>query len=190
GCYADFTMPAAPEPAQVTTKVNSIYESTLPFDRRAPHRHGRDLKVGVSPKKYPLLVQGPLMLDFGRGRAMPGIENGEISGSNPGTLRRFELWRKAGVSVGGRPEWCFIKLHCHGMIPHDDSAMLGELKSNFVRQLTELSKTTGEFQLHFVTTREMVNIILAACEGHNGNPGDFRDYRYRLLGSSRKAEVK
>jgi hypothetical protein len=68
--------------------------------------------------------------------------------------------------------------------------MLGELKSNFVRQLTELSKSAGEFQLHFVTAREMVNIILAACDGRSGNPGDFRDYRYRLFGSSRKAEVK
>jgi hypothetical protein len=190
GCYADFTMPAAPEPAQVATKVNSIYESTLPFDQQAPQRRGRNLKVGVPPKKFPIMVQGPLMLDFGRGRVMPGIENGEISGSNPATLRRFDLWRQAGVSVAGRPEWCFIKLHCHGMIPRDDSAMLGELKTNFVRKLTELSKTTGEFQLHFVTAREMVNIIVAACDGRTGSPGDFRDYRYKLFGSSRKAEVK
>ena len=114
------------------------------------------------------MVQGPLILDFGRGRAMPGIENGELSGSNPATLRRFELWRQAGVSVEGRPEWCFIKLHCHGMIPRDDSAMLGELKSNFVQQLTELSKSTGEFQLHFVTAREMVNIVLPRVMGALG----------------------
>jgi hypothetical protein len=27
----------------------------------------------------------------------------------------------------------------------------------------------------------MVNIVLAACDGRDGNPGDYRDYRLRLL---------
>jgi hypothetical protein len=34
--------------------------------------------------------------------------------------------------------------------------------------------------LHFVTAREMANIALAACDGREGNPGDYRDYRYKL----------
>jgi hypothetical protein len=32
-----------------------------------------------------------------------------------------------------------------------------------------------------VTAREMVNIALAACDGHDGNPADYRDYRLRLV---------
>jgi hypothetical protein len=32
----------------------------------------------------------------------------------------------------------------------------------------------------------MVNIILAACEGRMGNPGDFRDYRLQLSKSEPK----
>ena len=189
GCYADFTMPAAPEPMQVATKVNSIFEATLPLDERAPHRYGRDLKVGEPPSTYPFLVQGPLMLDFGRGRAMPGIENGEISGSNPATLRRLELWRRAGISVKGRPDWCFIKLHCHGMIPSDVSALLGQQKSDFLKAISTLSAETGEFQVHFASTREMVNMILAACDGHSGNPGNYRDYRLKRLASSRAGVI-
>ena len=184
GCYADFTMPAAPEPMQVATKVNSIYEATLPLDQRAPHRYGRDLRVGEPPTTYPFLVQGPLVLDFGRGRAVPGIENGEISGSNPATLRRLELWRRAGIMVKGRPEWCFIKLHCHGMIPSDVSAMVGTAKADFLKAITKLSAESGEFKLHFVSAREMANIILAACDGHSGNPGAYRDYRLRRIASS------
>jgi hypothetical protein len=35
--------------------------------------------------------------------------------------------------------------------------------------------------LHFVSAREMANIALAACDGHEGNPGEYRDYRYKLL---------
>jgi len=35
--------------------------------------------------------------------------------------------------------------------------------------------------VHFVTAREMVNLILAACDGVEGNPGQYRDYRFRLI---------
>jgi hypothetical protein len=34
--------------------------------------------------------------------------------------------------------------------------------------------------IHFVTAREMVNIIWAACDGRDGNPGEYRDYRLKL----------
>jgi hypothetical protein len=30
----------------------------------------------------------------------------------------------------------------------------------------------------------MVNIIWAACDGHEGNPGDYRDYRLKLARES------
>ena len=30
--------------------------------------------------------------------------------------------------------------------------------------------------LHYVTAREMYNIVRAAEDGHSGNPGDYRDY--------------
>jgi hypothetical protein len=36
-----------------------------------------------------------------------------------------------------------------------------------------------------VTAREMANIILAACDGKEGNPGEYRDYRFKLLGICR-----
>jgi hypothetical protein len=29
--------------------------------------------------------------------------------------------------------------------------------------------------------REMVNIALAACDGRENNPGECRDYRFRLV---------
>ncbi|HMK30280.1 MAG TPA: hypothetical protein VK473_11390, partial [Terriglobales bacterium] len=177
--------PSAPEPMQVA-KVNSIYECTLPLNQRAAHRKGRNLRAGVAPSRLPLMIQGPLMLDFRRRRwhVMPKIENGEISGSNPATLHRLDLWRRAGISVEGRPEWCFIKLHCHGMIPHDEPSMLGALHSEFLRALIQWSRNEGGCQLHFVTAREMVNIILAACDGHDGEPGRFRDYRLTRISSS------
>jgi hypothetical protein len=38
-----------------------------------------------------------------------------------------------------------------------------------------------EYRIHFVTMREMVNIAMAACEGREGNPGEYRDYLFRLV---------
>ena len=184
GCYADFTLPSAPDPSQIA-KINSIYECTLPMNRRAPHRRGRNLRVGAAPANPPIIVQGPLMVDLVRrpGRLLPRLENGDITSTNPGTLHRLKLWRDAGIIVEGRPEWCFIKLHCHGMIDRDESAMLGALKTQFVRDLVH-AQNQG-LQVHFVSAREMVNIIYAACDGATGSPGEFRDYRLKLLTSAK-----
>ena len=184
GCYADFTLPSAPNSSQIA-KINSLYECTLPLDHRAPHRRGRDLQCGLSPRTFPLIVQGPLAVNFERrkrGWPFPGIENSELTGINPPTVKRLELWKSAAIAVKGRPNWVFIKLHCHGMDPRDETAMLGSSIQNFLRDLSEQVRTR-QFHVHFVTAREMVNIILAACDGREGNPGDFRDYRLNLLRS-------
>jgi hypothetical protein len=186
GCYADFTLPSAPHPAQVA-KINSLYECTLPLDRRAPHRRGRGLERGHLPRVFPLMVQGPLLLDVARrkrGLPFPRIENGALTAMNPPTLRRFHLWRKAAIAVCDCPDWLFIKLSCHGMDPRDEEAMLGASLRSFLRELREDVLAHGRFRVHFVTAREMVNIILAACDGREGNPRDYRDYRLKAIRSS------
>jgi hypothetical protein len=180
GCYADFTLPA-PSPAQIG-KINAIYECAPPLNKRAPHRRGTDLQCGRAPSTFPLIFQGPLMVDFGRrkrGRPFPGIESGELSGANPPTMRRLRLWQEAAISVQGRPDWLFIKLHCHGMTERDESTMFGPSIQRFLEDLVEGAGNGPDYRLHFVTMREMVNIALAACDGRRGNPGEWRDYRFR-----------
>jgi len=49
---------------------------------------------------------------------------------------------------------------------------------DFLRELVEGAERRGEI-LHFVSAREMVNIILAACDGREGNPAEYRDYRLK-----------
>ena len=176
GCYADLTLPAAPfHPAQIA-KINALYECALPLGQRAPHRRGRDLERGRSPQVLPLIIQGPLMPNFfpsGAGKA--GIENGAITRRNPLSLSRLRLWKRAAISVQGRPDWLFIKLHCHSMDPTQQDAVVGGPMREFLRELVEGAEQRGEI-LHFVSAREMVNMILAACDGREGNPGEFRDY--------------
>jgi hypothetical protein len=181
GCYADFTLPSAPEPTQVP-KINSVYECAGRLDRAVPHRRGRDLRVGVPPARYPLIVQGPLRLVFDRSGArvaLPRIENGELSARRAMSVDRVRQWVAAGVSVRGRPDWVFIKLHCHGMDPRDEDAMFGDGRRRLLRSFVDYADSTGS-TLHFVTAREMTNVLLAACDGRGGSPGEWREYRLRL----------
>ena len=180
GCYADFTLPSAPHPAQVS-KINSLYECALPLHQAVPHRLGRNLAAGRPPRIFPLIVQGPLMLDFSRlslEAPLPRIENAEITAKNPPTMDRLQLWKRAAITVAGRPDWLFIKLHCHGLAPREQAAMTGGSIGNFLWDLLA-SASKCNYKVHFVTAREMVNVILAACEGHEGDPGKYRNYRLR-----------
>lgn len=185
GCYADFTLPTSLwHPAQ-TAKVNSVYECELPLDQVAPQRKGRDLAVGRAPQTWPLIVQGPLVADLSRSlrTAKPVIENGAITGFAPMSLHRLALWKKAQVRVAGRPDWFFIKLHCHSMDPTQHDAVIGGAFQNFSEQLITGAADRRE-ALHFVTAREMTNILLAACDGREGNPGDYRDYRFQRIAAT------
>src|SRR5205823_14094894 len=85
------------------------------------------------------------------------------------------------ITVKDRPDWIFIKLHCHGMDSRDEAAMLGSPLRRFLLELTQGAGAGSGYRVHFVTAREMVNIILAACDGREGNPGDYRDYRLKPI---------
>jgi len=186
GCYADLTLPSAPSPAQIA-KTNALYECGLPLECRAPHRRGRSLRRGRAPRVFPLMLQGPLGLRWGQGG--PKIENGELSGKQPPTAERFAYWRRTGISVQGQPAWVFIKLHCHGMDPRDQAALWGRPMQAFLAGLTAAAEAGGD-RLHFVTAREMANIALAACDGRDGNAGEYRNYRLQPIRGVQPGEAQ
>ena len=81
GCFADFTLPSAPNAAQVA-KVNLLYECGLPLTSRAPHRRAKPLRSGFPPTIFPLIIEGPLLMDFGKrekGRLPVKIENSAVT---------------------------------------------------------------------------------------------------------------
>jgi hypothetical protein len=189
GCYADFTLPSAPSPTQTRT-INSVYYATdtpaaKSHDYGTPVRVGRgashDRRDGDGASTL-LLVQGPLGLNW-RWRKfglLPRVENGELSKANPPTLERLRLWIELGIHVLGRPEWAVVKLHTHGGLPRNLEMLLGEPMARFYRAL--LADHDGPSpRPHFVTARELVNILHAAEAGHRGDPGAYRDYRYTLV---------
>ncbi len=126
------------------------------------------------------------MLDFDRNSrsGLGRLDNGALTGRNAPSLRRLALWKKAAIGVAGRPDWLFIKLHTHGMAPADNETVLRAPMQQFLADLIEGAAGRNEI-LHFVSAREMANILLAASDGREGNPGDYRDYRYKLARSAR-----
>jgi hypothetical protein len=182
GCYADMTLPSAPDRSQVP-RLNSIYQCGFPLDERSPHRGGPDLRVGDNVK-LPIIFTGPLIFDLTRrryGLPVPRLDNGVLSHKYPLSEDRLNHWRLANVAVRGRPEWVFIKLFCHGFIPGDESVVIGEDLRRFFGKVIELGETTGQFKVHFATAREAFNMAVAAVEGQKGEPGLYRDYRLRQI---------
>jgi hypothetical protein len=179
GCYADFTLPAAPDVSQTRT-VNAIYYAVDDPDRAKSHDRGIHAAVGRRPPSNGLLmVQGPLSLDWSRRayRVLPGVEAGCVDDS-PGNWphgSRLRHWLRASVTVSGRPDWVFIKIHTHGAPEHNADVLLGTAMRQFHASVRQQIRDQ-EMHLHYVTAREMANIVRAAEDGVTGNPGEYRDY--------------
>jgi len=183
GCYADFTLPSAPDESQVP-RINSIYVCGNPLNEARPHRSGADLKVGDQHPESPIIFTGPLVFDWTRrvrGLPIPRMDDGALAQNYPLSRARFNRWRGANITVKGRPEWQFIKLYSHGFFEEDQDAMIGEQMKRFLSDLIEVGERTGDFKIHFASAREAYNIVLAALDGHSGEPGDFRDYHLRQI---------
>jgi hypothetical protein len=178
GCYADFTMPSAPHPAQTAT-INSIYYAT-PSDQPKSHDHGRPARAGVADPGGFLLIQGPLGLNWRwrKWKLLPRVENADLTPRNPPTLGRLRLWLDLNIHVQGRPEWLFAKLHTHGGLPRNMEMLLGSQTRDFHGSLPQFAAAHPGFHFHYVTARELVNIVHAAEAGKTGNPADYRDFRY------------
>lgn len=182
GCYADFTLPSAPDRSQVP-RLNAIYECGHPLFEQSPHRSGPNLRVGHKPR-LPVLFTGPLVFDWRRrihGVPVPRLDAGVLAANYPSDLDRFQRWANAAISVRGRPEWIFIKLFCHGFFDSDQDSVIGETGRRFWSEALEYAERTGEFRIHFATAREVFNIAMAAVDGLQGEPGLYRDYKLKLI---------
>ncbi len=176
GCYGDFTMPSAPDPTQTRT-VNSIYYAR-PGTAPKSHDTGIAATVGQAPEPDRLLlVQGPLALNWKRRKfgLLPRLENADLTQANPPTDARFQLWLDQRIQVLSRPEWLFIKLHTHGAYPENIELLFGKAMTAFASSLKKRLEVDKNLHIHFVTARELVNIIHAAERGECGNPSKYRN---------------
>ena len=172
GCYADFTLPSAPSDTQ-TRKVNAIYYATDDPVRPKSHDTGVDVRVGGQATGDLLIVQGPLGLNWRcrKWGVLPRLEHADVAGHTPVTPARVDLWVRQRIGVAGKPDWIFVKVHTHGCQENNFDAALGAAATRMHEYLAQ-----QPFVLHYVTAREVYNLVKAAEAGLTGDPNQYRDF--------------
>lgn len=184
GCYADFTMPSAPHRTQAPI-VNQLYYSRSNLSGCSHHQGIRAAAGELGTRGLRdqgdrlLLLQGALSLDWSRRKwgILPRVENSDLNSNNAPTAHRMTRWIKSEICVSGMENWRFVKLHTHGGPERNHPVLIGKARQTFHNDLAALAKQSG-FRLHYVSAREMVNILHAAEDGHTGDAGEWRDYIY------------
>lgn len=126
GCYADFTFPAFGSKSQ-PKKVNSIYYAINTSGPKS-YNSGVDVEVGKPESGELMIFEGPIWIDWEKRI----IDYGAIEPYSLPSPDRVISWLNAHVHVKGRPEWIFIKLHCHGIQGRD--VFLNESMKTVFRQ--------------------------------------------------------
>jgi hypothetical protein len=177
GCYADFTLPSAPSPCQTRT-INRLYYAVDDPHRPKSHDTGFSVGEGPAPDRSLLIVQGPLLLDWGRRKLglLPAVENACLQPSQPPSVHRLDLWLRARVQVPARPDWFFVKLHAHGAREEHQETLLGEPMVRFHEVLAARARANPHFHFHYVTAREMYNLVKAAEAGWSGDVAGALDF--------------
>ena len=178
-CYADFTLPAAPDGSQ-TKKINSIYYATDDPNKAKSHNDGVDVRVGREETGDLMLIQGPLTLVWKKTKLpflrIPKIENSDIRYEQPPDIKRMDKWLKCNIHVKGKEDWVFVKIHTHGAQEDSMKVLLDGPLDKFFTDLEDQYNDGVNYILHYVTAREMYNIIKAAEKNCDGDPNDYRDY--------------
>lgn len=178
-CYADFTLPAAPDSSQ-TKKINSIYYATDDPVRPKSHNDGVDVCLGGREAGDLMIIQGPLTLNWNKTRIpfiyLPKIENSDIRFEQPPVIARMKKWLKCNIHVKGKEDWVFIKVHTHGAQEDSMKVLLDGPLDSFFTDLEYQYNDGKNYVLHYVSAREMYNIIKAAENNCEGNPNEYRDY--------------
>jgi hypothetical protein len=176
GCYADFTFPA-PDRCQ-PRMVNTIYYAKGNPSKPKSYNKGIPVKFRGNAEGDLMIIQGPKGIRW-KGKpflSRPCIESSEIDFTNLPTKRRVDYWIRNGVRVSGQPNWVFVKLHCHGAVEKSFNSLVGKHADQMYTHLENKYNDGKNYQLHYVTAREMYNIIKSAESGMEGNPNLYRDF--------------
>jgi hypothetical protein len=177
GCFADFTFPSLNEanPAQ----INSIYYAKDDLAKPKSYNYGNPVKLLGKPSGDLMVIQGPLYPYFKQGKisGMRAFGDG-IDGRHPVDKKRVDLWVKTGIHVHGKRNWIIVKTHTHGAT--DSEAVLGKEMDDVLTYLEHGYNDGVDYLLHYVTARELYNIIKAIEAGEAGtDPEKYRNYKIK-----------
>lgn len=175
GCYADFTFPSMNESNPL--KINSIFYATDDPKLSKSHNTGKNVVSNGGKRGDLMIVEGPTHPYF----LKPGIKGLRMIGDSVDnfigpTTNRIDHWVKAGIHVEGKRNWVIVKVHTHGGA--DAKAVLGKQMDDAFTYMEQNYNDGKLFALHYVTARELYNIIKAVESGETGsNPNEYRNYK-------------
>lgn len=176
GCFADFTFPSLGK-AQ-PRMINKIYYTKDDPNHAKSYNRGKEIRVGGKPWGDLLIIPGIIGLRWkSRTRKFrPSIEASNVSSSDFPSPERIDYWLEHAVRIKGMPNWKFVKLHTHGAKEENWDSLFGETAEKMYQHLDRKYNDGRQYKLHYVTAREMYNIIKAAEAKKNGNPNHYRDF--------------
>ncbi|MGV8048735.1 MAG: hypothetical protein AB2L21_00060 [Anaerolineaceae bacterium] len=177
GCFADLTFPVSNE-AQPELANTIFYAQS---NRDAPKGYSinpQPVEVGRKIAKGLMLIQGVIGLRWKSRlhKFKPSIEQSNIDKSDYPFNERVDYWIRKRIHVKGMPNWIFIKIHTHGAREIDWDILLGKPCDDMFTYLEAQYNDGAKYSLHYVSARELYNIIKAAEDGKTGNPNEYRDY--------------
>jgi hypothetical protein len=158
GCYADFTFPSRNESNPL--KINSIFYAT--DDPLAPKSHNKGSDVIRNGHKTGdlMIIQGPIHPYFLDRKLWKFRALGDsINRWYHTETRRIDLWVATGIALRGKSDFIFIKTHTHGAV--DNRVVLGKEMEDVFGYLESHYNDGSEYILHYVTARELYNVIKA-----------------------------
>jgi hypothetical protein len=186
GCYADFTFPVCNE-AQPKLANTIFYTQTDLFRAKPYNIQPKPVQSGKKPPYNSLmLIQGVIGVRW-KSRIhtfKPSIEQSNIDVNDYPFAERIDYWINKGIHVKGKPEWIFVKIHSHGAREEDRELLVGKGCDDMFSYLETNYNDGVKYVLHYVSAREIYNIVKAAEDVRNGNPCEYRDYvvpRYTYL---------
>ena len=178
GCYADFTFPSSNESNPF--QINSIYHAKDDPDKPKSYNWGVKARRHGSGKGDLLMIQGPIYPFFKTKSPFSiRIFGDSITGKPPVTKSRIDKWIRTGIHVRGKNEWIIVKTHTHGA-SDDADAVLGNEMDSIFSYLESRYNDGRNYRLHYVTARELYNIVTAVCDGKDSDaPEDLKDYQIK-----------
>jgi len=174
-CYADFTFPSGNEASPL--QINSIFYAKDDPEKPKSHNRGATVKKSGNENGDLMIIQGPLYPFFKDGKlSRLRVFRDKIDGCPSVTSKMVKAWVKTGISVAGKRDWIIIKTHTHGAT--DNESVLGKEMDDIFSCLEKHYNDGNKYILHYVTSRELYNIIKAIEAGESGDdPEKYRNYK-------------
>ena len=177
GLLRRFHVPLGPQPDPAAQDQQHLLR-----DRRSPAaplarpRDRRRDRAGT--RRWPDADPGPARAGLARPPLGPVPAHRErLSPGQSAAAHRSPGPLAQGASPGpGRPDWFFVKLHAHGAPESSHEVLLGEPMVRFHQDLADRARRDPDFHYHYVTAREMYNLVKAAEEGWSGTVAEALDY--------------